>query len=429
MYTVTFVIIIIVILAVMGAIYTAFKPRINFFITGLDSGFSFSEISLLWTAAELCNLEQPTSLFYSMPSLTKCMTQISNMTGSDNSPKNQLIMTKLFNYRTKIQNEADDKKGMATTHSLDKGQTLRIILPGKGVFASEIVGNGNFLVINVPRQQNLIPYPGEEWVGKVISVYLWRKGDARYVFDTTVTQNGLFLGKSALFLKHSANLVRTQKRKAVRVKCQIYGMLYIIKKDKVDVTAIETQNGFRCLLEDISESGALIRIGGKGVQNVKIKLQFNIHNKLVLMVGVVRTVEFNEQQNQSLLHFECTHIDNAMRNEVLKFVYNMMPENEKEVLEALNQTEADEKADQGQTEDKPVEAAIADDLAQATGKKEDSPDKAENQQVTPAKENNESDAKAVEKKEAETPVISEPVALAADSADDIDNKGDEINVF
>ena len=134
-------------------------------------------------------------------------------------------MTKLFNYRTKIQNEADDKKGMTTTHSLDKGQTLRIILPGKGVFTTEIVGNGNFLVINVPRQKNLIPLSGEDWVGKVVSVYLWRKGDARYVFDTTVTQSGLFLGKSSLFLKHSSNLVRTQKRKAVRVKCQIYGML------------------------------------------------------------------------------------------------------------------------------------------------------------------------------------------------------------
>ena len=152
MYTVTFLIILVIILAIMGAVYTAFKPRINFFITGLDSGFSFTEISLLWNAAELCNLEQPTSLFYSLPSLTKCMTQISEMTSADNSQKNQLIMTKLFNYRTKIQNEADDKKGMTTTHSLDKGQTLRIILPGKGVFASEIVGNGNFLVINVPRQ-------------------------------------------------------------------------------------------------------------------------------------------------------------------------------------------------------------------------------------------------------------------------------------
>ena len=342
MYTVTFLIIILVILTAMGAVYTAFKQRINFFITGLDSGFSISEISLLWEAAELCSLEQPTSLFYSLPSLTKCMTQISNMTNTDNSQKNQLIMTKLFDYRTKIQNEADDKKGMTTTHSLEKGQTLRIILPGKGVFTSEIVGNGNYLVINVPRQKNLIPFSGEEWVGRVISVYLWRKGDARYVFDTTVTQNGLFLGKSSLFLKHSANLVRTQKRKAVRVKCKIYGMLYIIKKDKVDVNAIETQNGFRCLIEDISEAGALIRIGGKGVQNVKIKLQFNIHNKLILMVGVVRTVEYNEAENQSLLHFECTHIDTTMKNEVLKFVYNMLPESEKEVLEALEQTESDE---------------------------------------------------------------------------------------
>ena len=342
MYTVTFLIIILVILTAMGAVYTAFKQRINFFITGLDSGFSVSEISLLWQAAELCSLEQPTSLFYSLPSLTKCMTQISNMTNNDNSQKNQLIMTKLFDYRTKIQNEADDKKGMSTTHLLEKGQTLRIILPGKGVFTSEIVGNGNFLVINVPRQKNLIPFSGEEWVGRVISVYLWRKGDARYVFDTTVTQNGLFLGKSALFLKHSSNLVRTQKRKAVRVKCQIYGMLYIIKKDKVDITAIETQNGFRCLIEDISEAGALIRIGGKGVQNVKIKLQFNIHNKLILMVGVVRTVEYNEAENQSLLHFECTHIETSMKNEILKFVYNMLPESEKEVLEALEQTETDE---------------------------------------------------------------------------------------
>ena len=387
MYTVTFIIILIVILAILGAVYTAFKPRINFFITGLDSGFSLSEIAMLWTAAELCNLEQPTSLFYSLPSLTKCMTQISNATSTDNSAKNQLLMTKLFNYRTKIQNEADDKKGMTTTHSLDKGQTLRIILPGKGVFTSEIVGNGNFLVINVPRQKNLIPFTGEDWVGRVISVYLWRKGDARYVFDTTVTQSGLFLGKSALFLKHSSNLVRTQKRKAVRVKCQIYGMLYIIKKDKIDINAIETQNGFRCLIEDISEAGALIRIGGKGVQNVKIKLQFNVHNKLILMVGIVRTVEFNEEQNQSLLHFECTHIDTTMRNEVLKFVYNMMPENEKEVLEALEQTEDDEKAEKNAVPDKASEAgAIAEELASATGKTPKKPEEEAKPATDTAKE-------------------------------------------
>ena len=432
MYTVTFLIILVIILAIMGAVYTAFKPRINFFITGLDSGFSFPEISMLWNAAELCNLEQPTSLFYSLPSLTKCMTQISNITSADNNQKNQLLMTKLFNYRTKIQNEADEKKGMTTTHSLDKGQPLRIILPGKGVFVSEIVGNGNFLVINVPRQKNLIPFTGEDWVGKVISVYLWRKGDARYVFDTTVTQSGLFLGKSALFLKHSSNLVRTQKRKAVRVKCQIYGMLYIIKKEKIDINAIETQNGFRCLIEDISEAGALIRIGGKGVQNVKIKLQFNIQNKLILMVGIVRTVEFNEEQNQSLLHFECTHIETSMRNEVLKFVYNMMPENEKEVMEALEQTEDDEKE--------------ALEQAQENADKPENAEKSENPEGTveenkPSETENETEAAVA----TETNEIAQDLAEAtgrsistsetqdskpkSDSSDDIPNKADEINVF
>ena len=432
MYTVTFVIIILIILAVLGAIYTAFKPRINFFITGMDSGFSLSEISMLWTAAELCKLEQPTALFYSLPALTKCMTQISNMTSTDNSQKNQLIMTKLFNYRTKIQNEADDKKGMTTTHSLEKGQTLRIILPGKGVFTSEIVGNGNFLVINVPRQKNLIPFTGEEWVGKVISVYLWRKGDARYVFDTTVTQNGLFLGKSALFLKHSANLVRTQKRKAVRVKCEIYGMLYIIKKDKVDVTAIETQNGFRCLIEDISESGALIRIGGKGVQNVKIKLQFNVHNKLILMVGVIRTVEYNEQKNQSDLHFECTHIEPSMRNEILKFVYNMMPENEKEVLEALEQTEDDEKAEKTQDSGD----GIADEISKATGKtaatetegaamQSSEQDAGKESPVNPAAEA----AKAEETGSVKLTTEAEKEKTNIASDENIQNKADEINVF
>lgn len=342
MYTLFILIIVLVVLLVLGSLYSVFKQQVNFFITGLDSGFSIPDLILLWDTAQLCNLEQPTALFYSMQALTKCMAQISNQTNSDGSQKNQLLMSKLFDYRTKIQNEADDKKGISTTRSLEVGQTLRIILPGKGVFSSELVNNGNQLVISVPKQKNLIPYSGEDWVGKVISVYLWRKQDARYVFDTTVTQSGLFLGKSSLFLKHSANLVRTQKRKSVRVKCEIYGMLYIIKRDNVDINAIETQNGFRCLIEDISESGALIKIGGKGVQNIKIKLQYNLNNKLILMVGVIRTVEYNQATNQSLLHFECTHIGTTMRNEVLKFVYNMLPENEKEVLEALEQTEEDE---------------------------------------------------------------------------------------
>ena len=206
-------------------------------------------------------------------------------------------------------------------------------------------------------------------------------------------------------------------------------MLYIIKKDKIDINAIETQNGFRCLIEDISESGALIRIGGKGVQNVKIKLQYNIQNKLILMVGIIRTVEFNEEQNQSLLHFECTHIETSMRNEVLKFVYNMMPQNEKEVLEALEQTEDDEYQELAQKEtddtlnerkeseannearnEAKKEAAddVANDIAEATGATTNVPN------VVPGDNSADKSDKAGSK---------------ASSDDDIPYKEDEINVF
>ena len=345
MYILIGILIALGILLLLAGLYSIFKQRIEFYITGFDSKFSLADLNLLWSVAEMCELDYPKALFWSLPSLTKCMTHITSqaaINGTENDPKTQALITKLFNYRTKLQNETDDKKGLDSTMYLDRDQKLRIILPGKGVFSSKILNNGKEIIISVPRQKDLIPLTAEQWVGKAISVYLWRKGDARYVFDTIVTGHGLFIGESSISIRHSSNLIRTQKRKAVRAKCEIKANLYIIKTEEIDYNAVETQNGYKCLIEDISEAGALIRIGGKGVSNVQIKLQFNIQNMLIIMFGVVRTVEFNEAANQSLLHFECIHLEPSMKNEVLSFVYNMLPEREKEVYEALKLTDTDE---------------------------------------------------------------------------------------
>lgn len=339
----------VVILFILYLIYSIFKQKIKFYVTGLDNGFSFNDLSLLWTVSQICDLETPVSLFWSMPSLTKCMMQLTSdieANPENNTEKNQRIISKLFDYRTKLQNESDSKKGLTSTLALDTKQQLRIVFPGHGVFTSKLLNNGHELIIEVPRQKDMITIPADQWVGSVISVYLWRKGDARYVFDTLVLKNGIFLGQTVLFLKHSYNLVRTQKRKSVRAQCQIDALLYIIKEKVIDYSIIETQNGYKCVLEDISEAGALIRIGGKGVQNVQIKIQFTINNMLVVMFGIVRTVEFNQETNQSLLHFECIHIEQEMRNEILRYVYKMLPEHEKEVLQALDMTDEDKQNDE-----------------------------------------------------------------------------------
>lgn len=344
MYTIIAIIVISLFLILVAFLYSAFKNKIKFFVTGLDAGFSMPDMHLLWNVAQICELDEPTSLFFSMPALTKCMSQITNQASADNTidtPKYQTLLSKLFAYRTKIQNESDNKKGLSSTETLENGQRLRIILPGQGVFASKVVSNGKMIVITLPKKNDIIVIGAEDWIGKVIHVYFWRKGDAQYVFDTSVVQHGIYLGKTTLYLKQSYNLTRTQKRRAVRAKCEIYAELFFVKKSNEDEQIIESKNGYKCLLQDISESGALIKIGGKGRENIKIKLQFSIKSKLIIMVGIVRKVEYNQELNQSYLHFECTNIEQSMKNEILAFVYNMLPESEKEVLEAIKQTEND----------------------------------------------------------------------------------------
>jgi len=91
--------------------------------------------------------------------------------------------------------------------------------------------------------------------------------------------------------------------------------------------------GYKCLIEDISENGALIKIGGKGLPKIHLRLQFQLDGKLIVMFGIIRTVEFDSEANQSKLHFECLHIEPVMKNIILSYVYNILSENEKEVFE------------------------------------------------------------------------------------------------
>ncbi len=344
MYVVIAIIISSVIIAGLAKLYFLFSDKIAFFLRGLDSGFKLSELGPLWKVAQICNLEEPSSIYNSMPSLSKCISHIKSQaeaSGVINASRYQNLLTKLYSFRNHIEKEEDKKRGLDSTMSLSNHQKLRIILPGKGVFSSEIENNGREMTIKLPTQKNQITVEGKSWVGQSVNVYLWRTGDARYVFDTTVLREGLFMGKPALFLKHTDHLTRTQKRNAIRSKCHIYANLYILKDKVIDYNVIETKPGYKCLLEDISEKGALIRIGGKGVPNIQIRLQFQINNKLVVMFGIVRTVEFNAELKQSRLHFECIHIEPAMKNQILSYVYNIMTDSEKEIYDAMNLTDND----------------------------------------------------------------------------------------
>lgn len=324
-----------------------FQDKIKFIIKGQDEGFTFSESLLLWKLAKAGAVENPAALFYSVPSLSAAIasyaSSIENGEPEDNSSQN--FLSKLYEYRTKIDIEHENKRGLDSSKYLEKGQKLKIILKGKGVFTSEILNNGREIAVKLPLQKNTLRLTGEEWAGKNISVYLWRKKDAGYVFDTRVIHSGIFQGQNVIYLAQSSSLERTQKRRSVRSECDVQAQLYFISEENTDFTAIEVEPGYRCILEDISQDGAMVRVGGRGEVNAQIKLQFDLDGKLIVMFGVVRAVEFNRKINQSRLHFECLHIEKDMKNTVLSYVYKIVPDEKKEILDAMALVEAEEKAE------------------------------------------------------------------------------------
>ena len=325
-----------------------FSTKINFFATGLDQKFTLGEISILWKLAKIVDLEEPESLFVSTAALTRCISNLietSKREGTEASLETQNFLAKLYKFRTKIELASENKRGLESSKALSNGQKLRLILKGSGVFASRILNNSRDLIITIPIQDGRIKIPPEDWKDKEISVYLWRKGDAGYVFDTKVLAAGIFLGQNVLYLAHSNNLFRAQKRKSIRTECHIPAQLYIIKETVTEFEQVETAPGFKCFLEDISSDGALIRVGGKGVNNIQVKLQFEIDDTLILMYCLVRSVEYNSANNQSRLHLECLHIEPSMRNAILSFVYKVLPEDQKNAEVALTQLEDEQKAD------------------------------------------------------------------------------------
>ena len=330
-----------------------FQVQIQFMMTGQDKGFKFNEILLLWKLAKEAEIEEPLTLFVSVPTLNMAISKIvmeSKTNGTESLASTQNFIAKLYEYRTKIDLDHENKKGLESTKYLEKGQRLRIILKGKGVFVSEILSVGYELIIKLPLQKNVRLVEPNQWVMKDVSVYLWRKGDASYVFDTRVTNAGIFQGQNVLYLAHTNQLERAQKRKSVRASCEIYAQLYFIEDEEPDFDVVEIDDGYKCLLEDISEDGAMIRIGGKGKQNIRIKLQFEIDNKLIIMFGIVRAVEFNVESNQSRLHFECLHIEKEMKNTILSFIYRDLSEEKKNELQAITELE-EESAEAENTQD------------------------------------------------------------------------------
>jgi c-di-GMP-binding flagellar brake protein YcgR len=131
-------------------------------------------------------------------------------------------------------------------------------------------------------------------------------------------------GTAAIQISHSDSLFRTQKRRSLRIKTHKSTYLYILN-DKTASDTLETKPGLKCFVEDLSETGCAVTIGGKASQGMRVKLQFELDKKPLSMSGTVRSVEYSEETNRSLLHIEADSLSPEMKNSIFGEMFNAMP--------------------------------------------------------------------------------------------------------
>ncbi|MDL2228746.1 PilZ domain-containing protein [Treponema sp. OttesenSCG-928-L16] len=298
---------------------------IQFYAKGKDAGFSFKEIELLRQLAVKADLEEPSSLFFSQEQLDRCIKSFLRkirLSGEDKQVSTQDFLSKLYEYRKKIEMEKPrNKKGITSSRSISEGQALRVLVSGSGVFQSRVVKNTNqYMTISRPTSPN-IP-PNFSWAGLSLALYFWRQDDAGYVFDTYVLEEVYSKGLSSLKISHSDSLFRTQKRKSVRVKTHKNAFLYLMKAEDA-ISGLETKPGLKCIVEDLSDSGCAVTIGGRALPGLRVKIQFSLDNTAIGMSGTVRSLEYDEAANRSLLHIEADPLSLETRNKILGEVFGL----------------------------------------------------------------------------------------------------------
>ena len=261
------------------------------------------------------------------------------MSGESEDPNIQDFLSRLFDYCKELGIKNSDKKFTITTsRQMSEGQILRILVPGTGVFKSEVVKNfGNYLTISRPVNPKISA--NMQWYGLKISVYFWREDDAGYVFDTEITDEVFSKGISSLKIAHNDSLFRTQKRKSLRIKLSKPAFLYMIKD--LDPNKMEKVPGLKCMMDDLSDTGCAFRVMGQAVVGLRLKVQFSLNRIPVCIPGIVRSVDYNQDTGISLVRMEADTLPAVTRNHILCEVFNMLTEDDDELPFRVLEKEAD----------------------------------------------------------------------------------------
>lgn len=304
-------------------------PWIHFYAKGKEAGFSFNEVNLLRKVAVEGRLKNPTSLFWSIKQLDRSIRGAIIRFQSEgvlDELNNMIFLSKLFDFRKTVELKLPKYTiGLKTTRKITKMQYLKISIPGLGVYVSQVVENQRrYIAITYPEGPKLPQ--GYEFKGEKLNIYFWRKDDAGYVFESRVVEDHMDRKVPILYISHSDSIIRSQKRSSVRADLNGPAELFPLKVIAQASDELEERRGIRCRLQDISEDGAALLIGGRGKVGMNVKIQFKLSDSKLVMCGVVKGVSFQKNKNTSIIHIQSVPLSNRMKNRILAYVYDLFGE-------------------------------------------------------------------------------------------------------
>ena len=306
---------------------------VHFFSRGKEAGFSLKETEMLRQLAVQCNLDPPNSLFLSQDQLDKCIYSLvrsSRMSGTSDDPSTQEFLAKLYDYRKKIEINSSQYVSISSSRQIKEGQQLKVLVPGAGVFNSQILKNtATYMTISHPANNNF--NSSIKWARTRISVYFWREGDAGYVFDSEVINEVFSSMIPSLKITHGDSLFRTQKRNSIRVKMSNAAFLYLITPEDPP-HKLEINPGLKCFLEDLSDTGCAVIVGGRAEAGLRVKVQFALDNAPICMTGTIRSMNYNEATDRTILRIEAEPLPIETRIHILGEMFGMLQEGQSEEI-------------------------------------------------------------------------------------------------
>jgi|GEM_PF-6714692 len=299
----------------------------NFYSLGKSADLTQEETKHLYNIVIKQKIKYPLTCFTNAKLLDEIIKnelreieRYKNKTNEERTNESAIILE----IKAKIEKSLRDNTGIRTTHLIIENQKMVIFVRNRGYFYATVLKNINeFLIIQLISKKIIKRVFSEL---DYLKIYFWREEDAGYIFESHIVGYGDDI--KTYYIKHSDNLIRSQKRKYRRVPVNINGDIYpmetkIINKKKKYILAGGPQ--IKCNIKNLSAGGLMMVSENIKTKNNIIKIVFTLNRYEVSTIGkIIRVHNFQDNLYEMTVQFLKMLLKD--KNVINKYVYNYLPE-------------------------------------------------------------------------------------------------------